>query len=473
MPPKHSGDWTASQVDALLYLALTVLCVSCKSQSTGESIEDSALSKVILNVKKIKGKLGSRKSNLLEIVGRSTLGTAKTFICRLHSKYGTIKNKTSRKPPSNGDLISSVQNERLDGCSPITATPPIMVDDNSSTPSTLLGSPISVYYCEEMMLDAGLPDVVSPDDKTAEDELAEDERPNRGSLEAQNGGAGPQLSDACVERMTPPELGTSHTDNTDFCYRLPSSSESNTSENTSVYPTQLESPAAGASFLDKLNWDNLGDEIETFQYVCQHPETFVPEVIDSDWASVCKRDDALDCQGNVAGIRGRIQKVILFRIFDAATRNRFKIHSSLQANSSRQGGPLSAAKIEMYKQMNPAKFGGMANSNDQYQTERRRISTAKRWNDIQRIFGWGGVVFHSWIEPTWFNRRVTDEKWQAIVTELQSVSDRFRSVVRSSIPKLAAVLLSAEISGHLLHCCSAYILDSEFIERANKLNFSS
>ena len=87
-------------------------------------------------------------------------------------------------------------------------------------------------------------------------------------------------------------------------------------------------------------------------------------------------------------------------------------------------------------------------SNDPYRNERRRVSTARRWNDIQRIFGWGGVLFHSWMPSKWFqDRTVSNSNWSLIVEELQSVRVEFHSTIQSRIPELAQVLLSTEIPG--------------------------
>jgi hypothetical protein len=88
-------------------------------------------------------------------------------------------------------------------------------------------------------------------------------------------------------------------------------------------------------------------------------------------------------------------------------------------------------------------------SNDEYQNERRRILTAGRWNDVQRIFGWGGVVFSSFMPSNWFHvsLKVSKTDWSVIVHELQSAQDRFASVIQLMIPELAPVLLSTEIPG--------------------------
>jgi hypothetical protein len=91
-------------------------------------------------------------------------------------------------------------------------------------------------------------------------------------------------------------------------------------------------------------------------------------------------------------------------------------------------------------------------SNDEYQYERRRIVTAGRWNDIQNIFCWGGVVFPAFMPLQWFNvGKVNKSDWSVIVQELQSVRDKFVSVIWLRIPEWAPVLLSTEISGCLIH----------------------
>jgi len=48
----------------------------------------------------------------------------------------------------------------------------------------------------------------------------------------------------------------------------------------------------------------------------------------------------------------------------------------------------------------------------------------------------------------WFDvRDISDKKWLIIKGELQSVQDKFNSVVQSKIPEMAEVLLSKTISG--------------------------
>lgn len=89
----------------------------------------------------------------------------------------------------------------------------------------------------------------------------------------------------------------------------------------------------------------------------------------------------------------------------------FKTHSSRQGESER------SVRVDLYKRMRAAEFSSKAQQlratevhNDlvnepqggdnlastgskihPYRSERRRIDTAARWNDIQMVLGWGGV----------------------------------------------------------------------------------
>jgi hypothetical protein len=91
-------------------------------------------------------------------------------------------------------------------------------------------------------------------------------------------------------------------------------------------------------------------------------------------------------------------------------------------------------------------------SKDPYQNERWRMLIARRWDDVHRIFGWGGVLFNSWMPAKWFHvKKVSQRDWSDIVKELPLVRDKFGEVLREKTPELASILLSTTITGYLVH----------------------
>lgn len=368
--------WSVKQADALLLLAISVMCISYKDKLDRKRIEDTLVTKVRNHHKTISTRLDSEELNLFNIVPQATFPKLKQLASALCSKSRVLKNLRSREPvPSRGLITKECDIPRFDFGTPRTATPPIMMDDASSIPSTLRGSPITMSDYDEMI----------PDEESPDDEPPHNEAPNDESLNTQNGGAQQQLSDSLVEEMTEPDMSeedesmrspdlgdliedqtrdeddrndgsqahprrksdvhpTQSADNHQIVVcsgRTPPSSSSASNSSANVHdlnfedepesdrPSQLESPSYITAYMDKLRWEELDDQIQTFPDILKWKCAFTFRVIDSDWSAVCQNDSELDHKGGLVGLHGRIQKVIVFRQFEAAVKNRCKIQLSL------------------------------------------------------------------------------------------------------------------------------------------------
>ena len=488
MPIKHpvvNHPWSIPQADRLLFLAISVTCVSYGPKL--DTMDDTVLSKVRDCLSTIKPKLCSRKRILSSIVNRTAIRNVEKLISKLYSQFPPSKKQESRKPVTDRGLIpAECDVQDFDLGSPRTDTL-ILAGDASSIPLQVAGSPISVSDYDEAMRDdepfdasnqpfvdrmmvaerinkdqqMQLPDNIGD---TVEAETGDEDDRNDLSQprSAPNGHSGDVLSRDQISAGSAPSPSRCSTSN-------PSEYIDAMDIDVGISPeplSSLEVPLSSTSYLDALCWDKLNLQIEAFEAVAKvQTYSFISRVVNSDWLSVCRNDYALDRQGELVGIHSRIQKVFVYRQFEAAIKDRSNFCLTFQANPSREAGPVSVAKVELFKKMreaaaidgegrrkvnHPEMLSSMSNaqSNDEYRNERRRISTAERWNDVQRNFGWAGVVFHSWMPWRWFDvRDISDKKWLIIKGQLQSVQDKFNSVVQSKIPEMAEVLLSKTISG--------------------------